>query len=212
MKTIISSHSERLALIKQVEEMHRKYERISFKMSLIERKMLEHMLAKNKEKMTICRDKLLDIMSFSFIPAFKYYAEAFFTIYSSSSADMDYFFDSKLTGFLNVIISTISLANDKHIHPNRESTTGISRKDVDELFRIAYRQVGYFQLFKRWRLYQIKKLFEPLIKKYPAILSEDPPEPTKKEALKLALINKINSMNEESLKTAINLLAPNQQN
>jgi hypothetical protein len=203
MKAIINSHSEKLNLIERVEAMHRKYERVSYKMSLLERKLLEAVLSGDRDKINFYRDKLLDIMSFSFIPAFKYYAEAFFTIYSSSSADMDYFFKSRLMGFLKIIISEISIANDEQICPNRKSTTGISRLDVDELFRIANRYVAWWQVLKKWELHKLKKLFESLIKEYPAILPERMADPTQREALQAAMINKVNDMDKNSLQKTI---------
>ena len=80
MKTIISGCTERLALIERVEVMQKRYDRVSFKMSLIERKMLDCVISKDESKMNSYRERLIDLMTFCFIPAFKYYAESFFTV------------------------------------------------------------------------------------------------------------------------------------
>ena len=171
------------------------------RLALIERKMLDCVISKDESKMNSYRERLIDLMTFCFIPAFKYYAESFFTVYSSSSADMDYFFRSRIVGFLELIISSVTIANDELIYPDRATTTGLDRLAVEELFRIARRHIGFFDFRKRWDLWKLRKLFEPLIKKFPPILPGKMPIATRREALQAALISKIETMDGKSLES-----------
>ena len=152
------------------------------------------------------REKIVDIFSAKIIPTYKYYAEAFFAVYSKSKPDLDFFFKSNILDFFNLVMSTICLANSKTMFPEQKATMGISEYDLEDLFKIAYRHVGWFDFEKKKHLKKIKELFNPLIKETLPLAPDKLPFQTEREVLTVAISNEMKTMNLEDLKKINNFM------
>lgn len=142
---------------------------------------------------------MLDAMYFKLIPAFENLSDCYFTIFSNSSKDLNFFFYNKAIPFLKQIVNTINLANNEMIFPIHRESACIGELEAQKLFLITEKFVKPWQLIKRFHLKQTKNLFYNLIKEVGPVLATRQSLETKEELILKAINYELKNLSFENL-------------